>query len=613
MSSKFVTDLWTHVRAGYPVLAINSSEEVRCLNQIKRAGWMMAHERKISPNEIPPRLALRMQEKLGISIERDWKVGSKVELNSEPIIELMEILSTSEEQRDQDDGKEVANFLDRWGYPTYQWDQLCGFDPTPKGSNTDAFSAALEMIAMKDAFLANCLLVFKDVHSHLNSTETPVYRRALRNLAETTALVNLKMRRIIILLQPDWIPHKDIDHCVASVKFDLPDVDQLDGDITYLQSSILGAKPTAEDREKARCEPALRSQVRHALRGFTQIESMNALYYCLAKHRKFEEPMLRTIYQLKASALGKDNVLEIIDETKIRSFNNFGGFENYFDFINEVRACYTEQARSKGIKRPKGCTIVGIPGTGKSMVAMATAKELQLPLIKFNLSAVYGSLVGQSESNMNMALRRIKAQGPAVVLIDEADKAVSGVVSSASSGDSGVSRRVFGSLLSWMANDNEEAFIIMTMNRTLGVPPETLRAGRLDATFYTTFPTDQDREEILKIHLGLNGVDYGKLFNRSEWNELVELTKDFVGAELEQLVLKAIRVAFRETGDIVPSMKNMKDARLTVSPMAQIDKEGIAEINRWCEDKAIPVSHKKTKARAVEVPVRRSLGNPSDN
>jgi SpoVK/Ycf46/Vps4 family AAA+-type ATPase len=192
---------------------------------------------------------------------------------------------------------------------------------------------------------------------------------------------------------------------------------------------------------------------------------------------------------------------------------------------------------------------------------------------------------------------------------------VSGVVSSAESGDSGVSRRVFGNLLSWMANENKEAFIVMTMNRTLGVPPETLRAGRLDATFYTTFPSNSDREEILKIHFSLNNVDHTKLFSKSEWAELVKDTDEFVGAELEQLVLKALRTAYRKRKEIQPTFEDMKEARLTVSPMAVIDRDGIAEIDRWCKDRAIPVSKIKKSARVVSVSsqCRRSLGDPGSN
>lgn len=604
MSTDFVQDLYIHFRAGYPVLAVNSPEEVRCLGQIKRAAWMMAHERKVKNGEIPADVSALLDSELRVNV-KSWMIDQTMcKIDAVKLIELFELLSKDDERAD--DAARIARFLDSKGYPVVTWEYIGGFDNNAGGAG--ALADSLAMLTDRTKFPSHCIVVFKDCHHYLNSSETPIYRRALRNLAETNILVGQEIRRLILLLQPDWVPHKDIDHCITFVEFSLPDVEQLDREIAYAQVSAGGSA-------KFPCDDELRHQLRHSLRGFTQIEAQNAIFYCLAKHKKFEADMLKTVYRLKATAVGKDDVLQIIDSDLLPEFSHFGGFENYMEFVDEVDACSTEQAQKLGIRPPKGCTIVGIPGTGKSRIAMATARRLQKPLIRFELGAVFGSLVGQSEATMRLALKRIAAQGPCVLLIDEADKAFGGVVSSADSGDSGVSRRVFGRLLSWMANENREAFVIMTMNRTLGVPPEILRAGRLDATFYTTFPSAQDREEILKIHLGLNGVNHDKLgLTRSNWAELVKITDNFVGAELEQLVLKAIRTAFRKNKRIEPSMRDFEEARTMVSPMAVIDKAGIDEIDRWCKDRAIPVSKEKKVARTVNVIMRRSLGGePSSN
>jgi len=603
MTTDFVQDLYIHFKAGYPVLAVNSPEEVRCLNQIKRAACMIAHERKIKNSELPSEIAALLDSELQISI-KDWAVDvNTYKLDAIKLIELFDLLSKDDERIE--DATKVAKFLDSKGYPVVTWDSINGFDNNAGGN--EALVDSFALLTDKKKFPTHCVVVFKDAHHYLNSPETPVYRRALRNLAETNILVGTEIRRLVLLLQPDWVPHKDIDHCVTFVDFQLPNVEQLDREISYVQISA-GA-------DKFPCSNELRHQLRQSLRGFTQIEAQNALFYCLAKHKKFETEMLKTVYRLKATAVSKDDVLQIVDSDLLPDFSHFGGFENYIEFVDEVDACSTEEAQKLGIKPPKGCTIVGIPGTGKSRIALATAKRLRKPLIKFDLGAVFGSLVGQSEATMRLTLKRITAQGPCVLLIDEADKAFGGVVSSADSGDSGVSRRVFGRLLSWMANENKEAFVIMTMNRTLGVPPEILRAGRLDATFYTTFPSDQDREEIIKIHLDLNGVNHNKLgLTKGNWSDLVKMTENFVGAELEQLVLKAIRTSFRKNKKIEPSMKDFEEARQVVSPMAVIDKAGIDEIDRWCKDRAIPVSKTKKVARTVNVNIRRSLGgDPSSN
>lgn len=604
----FVDDLRTHLLAGYAALSVNSPEEVRSINLIKRAGWMMAHEREISDMDYLPikQIVKPLMEKDKV-VQLESSPG-KTKINAKYLIDLVDRLGSSRHDSETKQAGQIITLLDKYGYPVITWDAISGFSNIDHAkSGVPPLAESLSMLVVEKMFPRDCIVVFKDAHIFLNAVDTNTYRRALRNLTESAETTNSKMRRVMVFLQPDWVPHKDIEHCVTDVKFSLPDENQLDQEISYLQLSIT-------DEKKSACEPELRNKVRHALRGFTQIEAQNALFYALAKYKRFAPETVQTIYQLKASALGKDQVLQIIDEDKLSSFDQFGGFENYFDFVDEVKACYTAKARKLNIKRPKGCVIIGIPGTGKSQIAMATAKEMNLPLVKFDLSAVFGSYVGQSETTMRMSLKRISALGPSVMLLDEADKSFSGVVSSASNGDSGTSKRVFGAMMSWMANENKETFVIMTMNRTLGVPPETLRAGRLDKTFYTTFPTEREREEILKIHLGLNGVDHTKLkFNREDWEHLVAMTDQFVGSEVEQLVLNAIRSAFRKREEINPTMEDFDIAKLSVSPMSVIDKDGIASIDDWCKNRAISVSKTEKKAKPIQVMHRRSLGEPSSN
>ncbi len=118
-----------------------------------------------------------------------------------------------------------------------------------------------------------------------------------------------------------------------------------------------------------------------------------------------------------------------------------------------------------------------VHNTGKSVVGKVIAKDLGLPLVVIDVSAVFGSLMGESERRIREALKTIDALDGAVALVDEAEKALGGAGGD-SNGDSGTSKRVFGVLLNWLTEKTSRTFVVMTMNRTRGIPPEFLRKGR---------------------------------------------------------------------------------------------------------------------------------------
>lgn len=117
-----------------------------------------------------------------------------------------------------------------------------------------------------------------------------------------------------------------------------------------------------------------------------------------------------------------------------------------------------------------------VHNTGKSVAAQAVAQLMQLPLFTLDVGALFGGLVGQSEANVRKALRQVTAQDGCVLLVDEIDKGLGNAHTA--SGDSGTTNRVFGTLLSWLANKQDRTFVFVTMNRTDNLPPELLRAGR---------------------------------------------------------------------------------------------------------------------------------------
>jgi SpoVK/Ycf46/Vps4 family AAA+-type ATPase len=122
-----------------------------------------------------------------------------------------------------------------------------------------------------------------------------------------------------------------------------------------------------------------------------------------------------------------------------------------------------------------------------------------------DVGTLLGSLVGQSEANVRQALRLVDAMSPCVVMVDEVEKALAG--SSGSAGDSGVSARLFGTMLSWLNDRTSDSFVVCTSNDISRLPPEFARSERFDATFFLDLPGPREKEAIWRMYREKFGLD----------------------------------------------------------------------------------------------------------
>ena len=206
---------------------------------------------------------------------------------------------------------------------------------------------------------------------------------------------------------------------------------------------------------------------------------------------------------------------------------------------------------------PKGVLVAGVPGCGKSLSAKASAKLLDVPLLKLDMGRIMGKYVGESESNMRHAIALAEAIAPCVLWVDELEKAFAGI-----GGDSGgaeVTTRLFGQFLTWMQEKSSAVFVVATANRIKQIPPELLRKGRFDEIFYVKLPSSEERKKIFEIHIkkrrkdDLESIDIAKL---------VDKTSGYSGADIEGVVKEGIASAFVQeaskvkTEHILDAIKN---------------------------------------------------------
>jgi SpoVK/Ycf46/Vps4 family AAA+-type ATPase len=277
---------------------------------------------------------------------------------------------------------------------------------------------------------------------------------------------------------------------------------------------------------------------------------------------------------------------------------DIGGLENLKSWLMRRKKAFSREAREFGLRPPKGILMVGAPGTGKSLTAKATAKLFGMPLLKLDMSKVFGSLVGESEKNMAEALKIAESIAPCILFVDEIEKAFAGISSSGET-DSGVTARVIGQLLTWMQERQKPVFVVATCNDPFKLPPEMTRAGRFDDIFHVDLPSRSEREEIFRIHLNKIGRDPGNF----DISEFARLTEGYSGAEIEQIITEALYRAFDEGLEL--DNQHIIEEIQGYMPLSKKRKDEIERIRKWaeiyCKPASIRDSESGSKARRIEL------------
>lgn len=230
-----------------------------------------------------------------------------------------------------------------------------------------------------------------------------------------------------------------------------------------------------------------------------------------------------------------------------------------------------------GLDPPRGVLLLGVQGCGKSLTAKAAAGIFGVPLLRLDLAGIHDKYVGESERRLRESLATADVMAPCVVWVDEIEKGLA-----ASEGDTGASRRVLGTFLTWLAEKRGRVFVVATANDISTLPPELLRKGRFDEVFFVDLPDPPARAEILAIHAARRGV----ALDPDALASLAAATDGFSGAELEQAVVSAAYSAHAE-GVPVGATHVMAEARAT-RPLSVLMAEQVAALRQWAAGRTVP-------------------------
>ena len=314
------------------------------------------------------------------------------------------------------------------------------------------------------------------------------------------------------------------------------------------------------------------------LRGLTRRQAKSIIQSTVIEDRRFDDDDVNHVIAGKRQLLQGDGLLEYI-ETPL-TIDEIGGMNNLKKWLNQRRNVFKDEARKFGLTAPRGVLMLGVQGAGKSLCAKAVAAGWQLPLLRMDPGALYNSYIGQSEENLRKAFRQTEQMSPVILWIDEIEKAFASA--SSQSSDGGLSKRMFGSLLTWMQDHKEPVFIVATANDIEALPPELLRKGRFDEIFFVGLPKPEARQKIFEIHLK-------KRKRNPEEFDLVKLAKaadGFSGAEIEQAVISGMYNAFYAGQELTTKelLKAVKDS----VPLSVTMAEKIEQLYAWAEGRCVP-------------------------
>lgn len=430
---------------------------------------------------------------------------------------------------------------------TYTWDYLNGYTNTINGKSTA--KNALEALNFIENLPATTqsVIILKDFSKFLPDI---LVSRKLKKLSNQ---LKKEAKTIIIINNEKNIPD-ELEEYTSILYFLPPTLKNIKLEIARI-FKIYGQEIELETF----------NQISAAFLGFSINQIRQIISKLIIVEKRITNQTIRSILKEKKALLSSNSVLEFCDSTE--TFNDVGGLENLKNWLNKRKKLIIEPdlALNYGLSTPKGVLLVGIQGTGKTLIAKAIAQEWFLPLLRLDTGKLFGGLVGESESRTREMIQSVESIGPCILWIDEIDKSFSNIDTK---NDSGTTKRVFGNLITWLSEKKSFVFVVATANNLDTLPAELIRKGRFDETFFIDLPNFTEREKIFKVHL--------KEIRPHSWQnyhiqKLAKMSENYSGAEIKQIIEESMLKAFAENRDLLNN--DLFDQLLTGNPLSQVNSK----------------------------------------
>lgn len=463
-------------------------------------------------------------------------------------------------------------------FGVYTWDGADGFTTLRAGAQPfTEKEATTDTVLTKIVEKAppNSIFIMKDFHHSWTSKKGYITRK-LRNMAPQLRAKN----QFLVFTTPVRELPVELKDDVVTVDVPLPDAAAL---------TRLFEESTANLDRAVRPREELRDKIVSSAIGLTTTQARLAFSRVWATHHQFDERGIDIIISLKQQVIKESGALEFWPAEQGESV---GGLDRMKAWLTTIERAFSAEAAMAGIPRPRGVVLIGIPGTGKSLSAKMLSGLWKLPLLRLDVGAIFGSLVGESEANIRKATRLADTVSPCILWIDELEKAFAG--SAAGSVNSGTATRVLGSVLTWMQEHTSPVFVLATANDISALPVELM--GRFDRTFFLGLPNATERRQIFTIHLKRAGLSFPEKAVRMA--DLVDQTRGWVGREIDRVVREAQFIAFAD-GNREIEQKDLEGVIQQIIPLSKSHSERIGELEQYMKDgHAFPASSEEHAAPA---------------
>lgn len=433
-------------------------------------------------------------------------------------------------------------------------------DSTNSNPSTDA-DAMLSTI--KSSF-KNSVIALLDFHPYLANPN-------IVRLAKEIAQDFYANGNMLVLLSHALDVPAEIKRFCAPFELSLPDSKKI-RELIHEEARLWRLR---NGNEKVKADPHAVDLLAQNLTGLTVSDATRLIRNAIYNDGAITKSDITKVMEAKYELVGQGGILSFEYDTA--SFAEVGGFDKLKSWLEKRKKPFLTMAET-ATDVPKGILLVGVQGGGKSLAAKAIAGVWQVPLLRFDLGALYNKYIGETEKNVRESLKAAEVMAPCVLWIDEIEKGIS-----TNETDNGTSQRVLGTLLTWMAERGSQVFVVATANNIEMLPPELVRKGRLDEIFFVDLPSQEARIEILRVHLKKRGVDAVEF----DLAQAAQASEGYSGAELEQAVVAAGYSALTLEEPI--STSHLLAEIGQTRPLSVVMAERIAALREWARHRTVPV------------------------
>jgi SpoVK/Ycf46/Vps4 family AAA+-type ATPase len=457
--------------------------------------------------------------------------------------------------------RHLGNKLQR---KTFFWsvtEGLRAFEPCDQPR--EAAVKSLDILAYIKSDTSGCLFLLLDFHPFLDDA---AHIRYLKDIALNYA----SHYSTVFLLSAALKVPKELQPFAAVFRVPLPTPEEL----RQIVAEVAGewAAENASDGVQT-TDKALSLLVRN-LTGLTATDARRLARKAISDDGVIELSDLPEVMRAKYELLARDGALSFEYETA--QFAEVGGMKRLHAWLERRRSFFLDGPQP-GFDPPRGLLLLGVQGCGKSLAAKAAAGAFGVPLLRLDFGTLYNKFYGETERNLREALRTAEVLAPCVLWLDELEKGVA-----TGDADDGLSRRILGTLLTWMSEKKAAVFLVATANDISRLPPELIRKGRFDEIFFVDLPNEAQRKEILEIHLRKRRLDSGR-FNVAQ---LATASAGFSGSEIEQAIVSAMYAA-RGVGRDVAQEDLLAELQAT-RPLSVVMAEHVAALRDWARERTVP-------------------------